>query len=73
MSFLLLVQAVLSLLLIAVILLQVKGTSLGLFGEAQGPRFQTKRGIERLLFQATIVLSVLFLLVSLTIVRFQSG
>lgn len=65
-------QALLSLLLILVLMLQVKGTSLsGFFGESQGPRFSTKRGLERVLFQATLVLAGAFLLISLLTVRLQ--
>ena len=59
-------------LLILVLMLQVKGTSLsGFFGESQGPRFSTKRGFERILFQATLVIAGAFLLISLLAVRLQ--
>jgi preprotein translocase subunit SecG len=65
-------QVVVALLLIVVLVLQVKGTSLsGFFGETQGPRFSTKRGLERVLFQATLVLAVAFVLISLLAVRLQ--
>ena len=53
-------QIVVSVLLIAVILLQNRGTGLsGVFGGSSNV-FQTKRGIEKVLFKATIVLAVLF-------------
>lgn len=57
-----LIQMLLSVLLVAAILLQQRGTGLGnAFGGA-GDVFRTKRGIEKGLFYATIVLSVLFFL-----------
>jgi len=53
-------QIVVSVLLIAVILLQNRGTGLsGVFGGSSNV-FQTKRGVEKVLFKATIVLAVLF-------------
>jgi len=45
--------------LIAVVLLQVKGEGVG--GLQSGSFVRTRRGIEKTLFQLTIVLSVLFL------------
>ncbi len=54
-------QIVLSILLILIILLQVKGGGLGgIFGQADSV-FRTRRGLERRLFQLTVVLVVLFL------------
>jgi len=71
-SWLIAAQVLVSLLLIVVLMLQVKGTSLsGFFGESQGPRFSTKRGLERVLFQATLALAGAFLLISLLVVRLQ--
>ena len=58
-------QIILSISLILVILLQVKGGGLGgIFGQADTV-FRTKRGVEKTLFQFTIVLVVLFVAVSL--------
>lgn len=56
------VQIVLSILLIAAILLQRTGASLGgAFGSDNfSSGFHTRRGAERTLFYATIVLGVLF-------------
>ncbi len=58
------VQIVLSLLLIGAILLQQTGASLGgAFGADNFTSgFHTRRGFEKTLFRATIVLSVLFAL-----------
>ena len=59
------IQIVLSLALILVIMLQVRGGGLGgIFGQADTV-FRTRRGIEKTLFQITIVLIVLFVAISL--------
>jgi len=58
-------QIVLSMALILAILLQVRGGGLGgIFGQADTV-FRTKRGVERSLFQLTIVLVVLFVIISI--------
>ncbi len=58
-------QIVLSIALVAVILLQVRGGGLGgIFGQPDTV-YRTKRGVERILFQLTIVLVILFIIVSL--------
>ena len=58
-------QIVLSIVLILVILLQVKGGGLGgIFGQADSV-FRTRRGLERRLFQFTIILVVLFLITAI--------
>ncbi len=51
-----------SIALIAIILLQVKGEGVG--GLQSGSFVRTRRGIEKTMFQLTIVLVVLFLSVS---------
>ncbi len=51
--------------LITVILLQSRGTGLsGIFGGTSNV-YKTKRGLEKKLFIATIILSILFFLTSL--------
>lgn len=55
---------VLSVVLIAVVLAQVRGGGTGLFGAAEGT-FRTRRGIEQTLFRFTLVLGVLFVVLSL--------
>lgn len=62
------VQIVLSVLLVVVILLQVKGIGSGFFGEAYST-FRTRRGVERILFRLTIVLAVVFVATSLASAR----
>jgi preprotein translocase subunit SecG len=58
-------QILLSAALIFVILLQVRGGGLGgIFGQPDSV-YRSRRGIEKTLFQLTIVLVVLFVIVSL--------
>jgi preprotein translocase subunit SecG len=56
-----------SILLIILILLQVKGGALGslLGGDAGGGITRTRRGLEKRLFQLTIALSIAFLALSI--------
>ena len=62
-------QIVLSIALILAILLQVRGGGLGgIFGQASTV-FRTKRGVEKTLFQLTIVLAVLFIIISIVMLR----
>jgi len=62
-------QIVLSVALILAILLQVRGGGLGgIFGQADTV-FRTRRGAERTLFQLTIILVVLFIIVSIVTLR----
>ncbi len=57
------IQIIISITLIIIILLQVKGEALG--GAFGGPGVaRTRRGLERTLFNATIALSAIFLLIS---------
>jgi preprotein translocase subunit SecG len=59
------IQIIVSLALIVVITLQVKGGGLGgIFGQSDTV-FRTKRGFERRLFQATIVLVATFIIISI--------
>jgi preprotein translocase subunit SecG len=51
-----------SIALVVVILLQVKGEGVG--GLQSGSFVRTRRGLEKTLFQATIVLSIVWLAVS---------
>lgn len=57
------VQIILSILLAAAILLQSRGAGLGQAwggGGGGGESYRSKRGMEKLLFRATIVLAVAF-------------
>ena len=65
-------QIMVSVLLAATILFQVRGEGSGMFGSAQGG-FRVRTGIELLLFRFTIVLAVLFVLISIVSVRLVVG
>ena len=62
-------QIVLSIALILAILFQVRGGGLGgIFGQASTV-FRTKRGVEKTLFRFNIVLVVLFIIISIVMLR----
>ena len=62
-------QIILSIALILAVLLQVRGGGLGgIFGQADSV-FRTKRGVEKTLFQLTIALVVLFIIVAILTLR----
>lgn len=62
-------QIILSSALIIAVLLQIKGGGLGgIFGQADTV-YRTKRGAEKTLFQLTVVLAVLFIIVSIVALR----
>ena len=68
-SFLTIAQMVVSVALVAAVLLQVRGGGLGgIFGQPDAV-YRTKRGVEKILFQLTIVLVVMFAAVSLLMLR----
>ena len=58
-----------SILLVAVILMQVRGEGSGAFGAAQGT-FRVRRGVELLLFRFTIGLAILFIGLAILSARF---
>jgi preprotein translocase subunit SecG len=61
-------QMVLSVALILALLMQVRGGGLGgIFGQADTV-YRTKRGVEKTLYQLTIVLAALFIIISLLMV-----
>lgn len=64
MSFLIILQIIVSALLITAILLQAKGTGLGVAIGQVGDSYHSKRGVEKFLFFLTIFLAALFLLLS---------
>ncbi|MEE8413839.1 MAG: preprotein translocase subunit SecG [Dehalococcoidales bacterium] len=68
-TYLYIIQAVLAVSLILAILLQVRGGGLGgIFGQSDSV-YRTKRGLEKTLFQLTIVLVVLFIVFSIITLR----
>lgn len=69
MTYLSIAQIVISVALVLAILLQVKGGGMGgIFGQADSV-YRTRRGIERTLFQLTIVLAVIFIIISIVALR----
>jgi preprotein translocase subunit SecG len=62
-------QIVLAVALVLIILFQVRGGGLGgIFGQPDTV-YRTKRGVEKTMFQLTIALSVLFIIVAVISVR----
>ena len=59
-------QIIISIVLIVLILLQERSSGLsGIFGGGETEFYQRRRGLERLIFIATIVLAVIFAVLSL--------
>ncbi|MDP6824951.1 MAG: preprotein translocase subunit SecG, partial [Dehalococcoidales bacterium] len=64
-TYLSIAQIVLAVALILIVLLQVRGGGLGgIFGQADTV-YRTKRGLEKTMFQLTIALAVLFIVIAL--------
>ena len=62
-------QIVLAIALILIILLQVRGRGLGgIFGQPDTV-YRTKRGVEKTMFQLTIALAVLFIIIAIISLR----
>ncbi|MFN8454836.1 MAG: preprotein translocase subunit SecG [Anaerolineae bacterium] len=59
------IQIIISVTIIALVLLQTKGSGLGGIFGGDGGVYRTRRGIEKTLYQATIGLAVFFFVVSL--------
>jgi len=65
-------QIVIALMVILAILAQAQGGGLGgIFGGQQDTSFRTRRGIEHTLFRFTILLVVVFVVVSILSVRYM--
>lgn len=64
------IQTILAVLLMSAVLLQARGSGVGIAFGGDGNVFRTRRGIEKKLHVATIVLAVLFLGVALVNVLF---
>lgn len=64
-SFLVIAQIIVSVFLVSAILFQSRGTALGSsFGQGGGEFYGTRRGFQKVIFQATVVLGVLFIVLS---------
>jgi len=67
-NYLIIAQIVVAAALIIVIMLQVRGGGLGgIFGQPDAV-YRTRRGVERTLFQFTIALTILFVIISIFVV-----
>ena len=65
-------QIVVALALILIVLLQVRGGGLGgIFGQADTV-YRTKRGVEKTLFQLTIALVIIFIILAIVSLRVTS-
>ncbi|MCI0777947.1 MAG: preprotein translocase subunit SecG [Chloroflexi bacterium] len=73
-NYLNLAQMLISIILVVVVLLQARGGDIGAAfgggGGGGGSSFRTRRGLEKTLFQLTIVLSMVFLAMSAVSVRY---
>ena len=62
-------QIVVALVLILLVLLQVRGGGLGgIFGQAETV-YRTKRGVEKTLFQLTIAMVIIFIILAIVSLR----
>ncbi len=59
------VEIVIAVLLISFVLLQAKGTGFGTGFQTSGQSYTTRRGLERIVFVATLIFTTLFALVSI--------
>lgn len=66
------VQIILSVALVVLVIMQAKGGSLSRMFGGEGGVYKTRRGLEKTLFNATIVLIVAFFIFSLLSVIFQA-
>ena len=73
-NYLNLAQLLISIVLIVVVLLQSRGGDIGAAfgGGGGGASFRTRRGLEKTLFQLTIVLAVIFVGMSALSVRYPN-
>ena len=71
-TYLYVAQIVVAAALILIALLQVRGGGLGgIFGQAD-TAYRTKRGVEKTLFQLTIALAIVFIVLSIVSIRIVS-
>ena len=71
-TYLNIVQILVSIILIVVVLLQTRGSGFSATFSSDTSIYRTRRGVERTLFNVTIGLAVLFILVSIASVIFAS-
>ncbi|HUS52337.1 MAG TPA: preprotein translocase subunit SecG [Candidatus Bathyarchaeia archaeon] len=61
----LVIQIIIAVLLVGSILIQSRGTGLGSAWGGGGEQYRSKRGMEKIIFIATIILAGIFLLISI--------
>jgi preprotein translocase subunit SecG len=71
-TYLYIVQIFISLVLIGVLLLQARGSGFSATFSSDSSIYRTRRGVEKTLFNATIVLAVVFVVISIISVAFSS-
>ena len=71
-TYLYIVQIFISLVLIGVLLLQARGSGFSATFSSDSSIYRTRRGVEKTLFNATIVLAVVFVVISIVSVAFSS-
>ena len=71
-NYLYVVQILVSVVLIGVLLLQARGSGFSATFSSDSSIYRTRRGVKKTLFNVTIVLAVLFVLVSILSVAFSS-
>ena len=69
---LLIAQVVVSVLIVVSVLLQNRAEGLGSMFGGGGEVFRTKRGLESFLYYGTIVLVIIFIVLSLSIVKLSA-
>jgi preprotein translocase subunit SecG len=71
-TYLNIVQIFISLVLIGVLLLQARGSGFSATFSSDSSIYRTRRGVEKTLFNVTIILAVVFVIVSIISVAFSS-
>ena len=66
------IQIILSITIVVLVLLQVKGGGLGSIFGGDGGVYRTRRGIEKRIYQFTIVLGIIFFVISLVAVTINT-
>ena len=71
-TYLYIVQIFVSLVLIGVLLLQARGSGFSATFSSDSSIYRTRRGVEKTLFNVTIGLAILFVIISIVSVAFSS-
>jgi preprotein translocase subunit SecG len=71
-TYLYIVQIFISIVLIGVLLLQARGSGFSATFSSDSSIYRTRRGVEKTLFNATIVLAAIFVVISIISVAFSS-